>query len=342
MTSGGVATIGQSLEPGCAVNLPHKPAMTPEQIEEVLGGKQLVFLVGAPRSGTTWLQLLLSRSPSIATAQETHLFSAFLSSMVTQWNEDRRTGARVGVVQVLNDAEYCSLLRLASGFVLAKIAQSKPSASVVLDKSPSHVACSREILKAWPEAHFIHIIRDPRSVAASLRVASKSWASQWASSRISTNCERWIADVGRGRQIRSATRNYQEIKYEELIADGPGALMRILRGLGLPSTLDECRRYVDECNIQNLKAGKLDGAPFDVAKMGKESWRIGTTDSWRVELSAWEIALIERLAGPLMSELGFKPASDSRLVSILVGAGCTAKNALRAGKRRLRRLKKRV
>lgn len=304
---------------------------------DVLRGKKLVFLVGAPRSGTTWLQLLLSRSPSVATAQETHLFSAFLSSIVTRWNDDRRTGARVGVVQVLNDDEYRGLLRLASGFVLAKIAQSKSSATVVLDKSPSHVGCSREILEAWPEAHFIHIIRDPHSVVASLRVASKSWASEWASARISTNCERWIADVVRGRQIRSATTNYQEVKYEELITDGPGVLMRIFTGLGVPSSLDECRRYVGECNIQNLKVGKLDGAPFDVAKMGKESWRIGTTDSWRVELSKWEIALVERLTGPLMSELGYAPADGSKAVSVFVGMGWSAWKVARAGKRRLRR-----
>src|SRR5260370_22104903 len=67
------------------------------QVEDVLRGKQLVFLVGAPRSGTTWLQLLLSRSPSVVTAPATHVFSLFLLSMVDQWNLLRNTGYRIGL-----------------------------------------------------------------------------------------------------------------------------------------------------------------------------------------------------------------------------------------------------
>ena len=33
---------------------------------------RLVFLVGLPRSGTTWLQKLLGNHPQIGTAQESH------------------------------------------------------------------------------------------------------------------------------------------------------------------------------------------------------------------------------------------------------------------------------
>lgn len=310
-----------------------------DQTEDVLDGKKLVFLIGAPRSGTTWLQLLLARSPFVVTAQETHLFNVFLSSIVDEWNRLRKGSQRTGVSLVLVDEEFRRLLRNTSGCVLAKIAQSKPSATVVLDKTPDHVRCWREILEAWPQAHFIHIIRDPRSVVASLRVASRSWAASWASSRISRNCDRWIGDVSSGRQIQSVTPNYQEVFYEQLISDGPNVVMRLMTGLGIPSNRDECRRYFEECNIENLRAGKLSGAPFDVAKMNKESWRIGKTDSWRVELSAWEIALVEHLAGPLMSELGFAPANNGRVMAAASSLGWSLWDAARAAKRRLRRFR---
>jgi hypothetical protein len=296
-----------------------RPSADLAQVETdaILKGKRLVFVVGAPRSGTTWLQLLLSRSPAVATAPETHLFNLSLRSMVDEWNRIRITGERIGLNQVLSDQEFQTLLRNTSGFIFARIAQRKPSATVILEKTPNHVNCWREILDLWPDAHFIHIIRDPRSVVASLRVASKTWASQWASSRITPNCERWIADVTNGRQIRRATQNYQEVPYQELISNGPEAVMRILGGLGVTSSLDDCQCYVDECNIENLKAGKLNNAPFDVAGMGRESFRIGTNDSWRIELSTWEIALVERLTGPLMSELGFEPAPRSLFASAM-------------------------
>ena len=314
-----------------------KPLLTHDQAEDILCGKKLVFLVGSPRSGTTWLQLLLSRSPAIATVPETQLFSRYMRSMVEQWNDDRMTGQLTGLTNLLSDEEFRGLLRSTSVFVFAKIAQSKPSATVVLEKTPGHVHCSREILELWPDAHFIHIIRDPRSVAASLRVASKTWASRWASSKVSRSCEGWIADVGNGRQIRSATQNYHEVFYHELISDGPNIVMRLLNTLGVPSSFGDCQRYVDECNIQNLKAGKLDNGPWDVA-MTKVFFGSGTTDSWRAELSAWEIALVEHLAGPLMSELGFKPANGSKAMAALAGMACTSKDAARVVKRRLRNL----
>jgi hypothetical protein len=49
---------------------------------------KLVFLVGAPRSGTSWLQLLLSASPSIATATETYLFATYTQSLFFFGMED--------------------------------------------------------------------------------------------------------------------------------------------------------------------------------------------------------------------------------------------------------------
>ena len=40
--------------------------------------EDLLFIVGSPRSGTTWLQLLLAGHPEVATRGETHLFEHFV------------------------------------------------------------------------------------------------------------------------------------------------------------------------------------------------------------------------------------------------------------------------
>jgi hypothetical protein len=313
--------------------------LTQDRVEDLLRGKRLVFLVGAPRSGTTWLQLLLSRSPFVVTAQETDLFNIFLRPMVDEWNRCRRTGQPLSLSEVLSDEEFRTLLRGVSAFVFAKIAQAKPLATIVLEKTPNHVNYWREILDLWPDAHFIHIIRDPRSVVASLRLASKSWGPAWGSSNSSTISERWVSDVSNGRHIGCATHNYQEVTFQELISDGSEALLRILTKLGVRSNPDECQRYIDECSIHNLKAGRLNDAPFDLARAGKYRFRTGATDSWRFELSKWEISLVERLAGPLMSELGFKPAIHSRIMSTLLGLERAAR---RGAKRRLRSLAERL
>jgi hypothetical protein len=329
--------------PGCTAHFPSVLMMTKlDQAEDALSGKKLAFLVGAPRSGTTWLQLLLSRSPLIATAQETDLFNKFLRPMVEEWNRFRRTGEPAILSEVLSDDEFRSMLHGISAFVFAKIAHGKPSATVVLEKTPNHVNHWREILDLWPDAHFIHIIRDPRSMVASLRHASKTWGPAWGPSKISTIAERWVRDVSDGRKIASATHNYQEITYERLLSDGSGALLQILTRLGVPSTPNDCSRYVDECSIDNLKAGKLNNAPFDLAKAGKYRFRVGGTEGWRSELSTWEIAYVERLAGPLMSELGFEPVNHSRIMSALLGLDRRVKDARGAAKRTLQSLTERL
>jgi hypothetical protein len=288
------------------------------QLQTSIDGKTLVFLVGAPRSGTTWLQLLLARSPEVATAQETHIFSLFLRSMIDEWNRLEKTGERIGLSQLLSRSEFRGLLRNISGYLFAKIAEKKPAARVILDKTPNHVYCWREILDIWPDAHFIHIIRDPRSVVASMRVASRTWASHWASPKVSKNCERWISDVSNGLDIRSATGKYQQVFFRDLASDGPNVVRRLLAGIGVQSSEAECQRYVEECNIDFLRSGTLADAPFDISKMNKESFRLGTVDGWRTELSKYEIAVIEHMAGPLMMKLEFRPAAQGKLLKALL------------------------
>jgi len=290
-----------------------------DRIERALCGKRLAFIVGAPRSGTTWLQLLLSRSPAVATSQETDLFNIFLRPLVDEWNRYRATGMPMVLTEVLSDEDIRSLLRHVSGFVFAKIARARPSATVVLEKTPNHASCWREILELWPDAHFIHIIRDPRSVVASRRAAVKSWGPAWGSSKITSISEIWIKYVSEGRQIRSATDNYQEVMYQELISNAPAVVMRLLGKLGIPANLNDCQRYVDECSIENLKAAKLDNAPFDLRRAGKYRFRNGATDGWRRELSATEIAIVESLAKPLMLDLGFEPVTRSKVISAFAG-----------------------
>jgi hypothetical protein len=306
-----------------------------DQVEDVLFGKQLVFLVGAPRSGTTWLQLLLSRSRWVVTSQETDLFSIYLRPIVGEWNRCRATGTPVILSEVLSNEDFRTLLRSASAFVFAKIARAKPSATVVLEKTPEHVNHCREILELWPDAHFIHIIRDPRSVVASLRHASKTWGPSWGSSKISTIAENWAHDVSNGLKIRSTTNRYQQITYQDLISDGPGALLRLLTGLGVLVSLGECQQYFEECKIDKLKVGQLSDAPFNISNSGKYRFRVGSTDGWRKELSRWEVAVVERVVGPLMLELGFTPETRGMTMRTLMMLDHVARRYRTSVKRRL-------
>ena len=141
----------------------------------------LVFIVGAPRSGTTWLQLLLSQSDRVGTCNETYLFSWYLDSLFRTWDDMKNNSRSIGIHHLISEDAYFAMIRDFAGTILRKIYSAKPSATVCLEKTPGHALSWRNILRIFPDSRFIHIIRDPRAVVASLSSAGKGWGRAWAS-----------------------------------------------------------------------------------------------------------------------------------------------------------------
>lgn len=194
--------------------------------------RRLIFLVGAPRSGTTWLQLLLSATPEIATVNETQLFSVYTRSLFLGWQQNADLLRKHGFHDFLSPDEWLAATRGFIEVLFSKMLERKPTATIVLEKTPAHVRYWREILSIFPDAHFIHLIRDPRAVVASLIAANRTWAKDWASPRTLDNCATWIDDVTAGREIAKATPNYLEVRYEDLIRNGPETLHSTLTWCG--------------------------------------------------------------------------------------------------------------
>jgi hypothetical protein len=279
---------------------------------EIINDKHLVFLVGAPRSGTTWLQLMLSRSKSIATVNETHLFAVYMRSLL-EGNERFQGNPRaIGLGPLLSEAEYRDIIRKFASTVLARILASKPDADVILEKTPSHVKCWRHILDLYPEAKFLHLVRDPRAVVASLKAARKSWGKSWVSSRLIDNCAVWSASVTEGRAIGHATKNYLEVRYEDLKEEGVRTLLSIFKWLDLPSSSSECLKLLADTSIEKLQSANLTNAPWDIASEPQGFYREGATASWHKVLSQFETFLVEAQVRELMTALGYKPEAPSR------------------------------
>src|SRR5699024_3661196 len=100
---------------------------------------QPVFIIGAPRSGTTWLQLLLSQHPAVATCNETHLFSGFLTAAVKTWTQQKESERKIGLHTIFTDDEFYGEIQRLAHRVLERMRSGKPSAQIVLEKTPAHV-----------------------------------------------------------------------------------------------------------------------------------------------------------------------------------------------------------
>ena len=279
----------------------------------------LLFLVGARRSGTNWLERMLTTHPAIAAMpSETYLFSkgvATLSELVQHTNPAERTPGKTFVERGPFLAAVRSLL---DEIFTENRARHGDGARYLLERTPWHATSLPLIAAVYPEARVLHIVRDGRAVARSLL------SMHWGPTTIEEAAGEW-RDCALGGRTGSELfgRGYMEVRYEELLSDPPGGVRAIFDWLGL-----ECDERVAE-----LIAVEAD-ARFNVDPASPEL----RADKWRDELTKSELAGFDRVAGAALAELGYdraSPATSSRRT--VPGRLSRRPKRLRAGAQRARR-----
>lgn len=276
-------------------------------IEASLRNKKLVFIVGSPRSGTTWLRMLLSQSPRVVTTRATHLYSDYFRSFID--SRTRFAGLEAGLNGLVTDAEADQWIREFSTLCFDRAAAQRPDATVIVEKTPGHSTCGADILRLFPNSAFIHVVRDPRAVVVSLRAASRSWGASWAPGQLVDACEMWKSHVDQAQRIADLTTRYCEVIYERLHEDGVGEILRLFEWLGEPITHDVAASYVEACAFNKVRP---DTAALSKKKADKRFFRQGKPDGWRGELTPTEIAAVEHLAGKPMRFFGYEPVARRR------------------------------
>ena len=287
--------------------------------KEKSGGPQHVFIVGCRRSGTTWTMLLLAQHESVVAVQQADFFRrlqrfgrwfltedeygmCLLTSRTADGErapEESKAGlARLPLKQALSRESYYSQVRALATDTYDRFAACNPSARVVVEQTPEYVMCWEEFLRVFPDAFFLHVVRDPRSVFSSFRSAARSWADP---NRFTTDplaaAEEWKREVASGRRIAEATDRYLEISYEDLRENPVENLGRIFGSLALPADPSFLEKAVETCSIERMRksSGVAPGGFF----------RKGEVAGWRQELSSGDVRAIEHVAGDLMGELGY-------------------------------------
>lgn len=285
-------------------------------------GVRLVFLVGAPRSGTTWLQSLLGADPTVVTPQETDLFSTFVAPLQAAWDEqvgrsadEQRARRTKGLPAVLSDADFEDLMATLIRRVLDRVHDLDPAATVIVEKSPSHSRHVDLIARYLPDAAFVHILRDGRDVAASLQAASKGWGSYWAPAATPRAARAWKESV-LGARRAAATGRYTEVRYEDLRAGRTAPLCETFAACGID--LDDARAagLLAEFSLDRMKDGT---APSTIALGGSMAERHdalrepagffghGDTGGWRATWTDDDRLRFDETAGDLLVDLGYEP-----------------------------------
>ncbi len=274
-----------------------------------------LFVVGCPRSGTTWLQLLLAHHPRVATAPETQIFAYYLDHFQRQWREEHdgdtaRLQGRAGLSRLLSQEEFEALCRLNASTVLEKIAAKRPDASIVMEKSPRHALHAEFIRRLFPDALFLNVVRDPRDVVTSLMAAARSWGRSWAPPNAIDAARMWREHILAARRVSGA--GYREVRYERLTAEPVAEVQGILAWLGLPAGRAECEEAVAACELSKLREGDTSKLPVPGERSPREFFRSGQAGGWREQLGRADVRIVEHVCAGLMDELGYERTARVR------------------------------
>lgn len=280
---------------------------------------QAVFVVGAPRSGTTWLQQLLALHPDVATAGEMHVIC---EGVATLFANHEGNDPYSGLSGWVTRPELATLARaLIDGIMVRLRDTSRPTATRVLDKTPDHVPYAALLAELYPDASFVHIIRDGRAAAAS---AQRLWSWNEGYREHGRTAARWRDAVLDCRRHLSGLR-YVEVRYEDLVRDTAGQLRRVLAAVGLPFDEDFLGEVV-----------RFGSIPVNVSPSARPP------SAEPPELPATVEREMLRAAGDLLVELGYVDEQRSaRLLAerswrdAAAGTGAVARRGVQGLRRRL-------
>lgn len=271
---------------------------------ERLGDDDLLFIVGAPRSGTTWLQLLFAQHAAVATEGETHLFEHFVGPALRNWDTLDEAPREMGPGLVMEREKFVERQRQFAREVYARTAG--PDTRLVVDKTPGHALWIDEILTVFPEARVLHLVRDPRDVAASMMAASRGWGASWAPGTAFEAAWMWCEHVRGARTGTERASEARELRYEDLYERPAAELNALFSWLGLDASIGLVERAVEETRIDRLRDGDAE-APWDVEDEPDGFFRKGGAGNWRTDLARSQVAVIEYVCQDLMEEFGYRP-----------------------------------
>jgi hypothetical protein len=290
------------------------------RLDRNYSGSNLLFVVGCPRSGTTWIQRLLATHPCVRTGQESDLFDLYVGPQLRTWRQelaiDSSGRGGVGLACYFTDTEFRELLKDYVLRLLGPMVGNLQAGELFLEKTPSHVLYVEEIHSLLPRARFIHVLRDARDTVASLLSASRTWGRTWAPRRAGTAAATWVSHVEAGRQAQRAlpAAQFFEVRYEAMHTCGLDVLRQLVGWLGLPWTDSEMRAALERNSPDAARAGQGTPIPLGgefatsagpVVREPDGFIRQARAGTWRHDLTFVEKLAVWRAAHATMAEVGY-------------------------------------
>lgn len=264
--------------------------------------KQYLFIIGAPRSGTTWLQLMIGAHPQVCTSVELTIYDRYTGPWIETWKREmREKETRPGLPLFWTDEDFYEFLRLFLDNIYERMLITKPDATHILDKRPSYSEYVADIHTLLPNARFIHLLRDGRDVAASMMAAARDlW---FMTDTMPKAASKWKEKVQQAQRAKEFEGQYLEVRYEELLTNGLETLKSLFDFCRLPVDESLVKAIFEEHSFEKLQVTRK--AASEEYKMPEKFYRKGKSGSWREDLSPAQMQRFDEMAGDLLRELGY-------------------------------------
>jgi hypothetical protein len=284
-----------------------------------------LIVLGVGRSGTTLLRVMLDRNSQLAIPDE----SFFMLPLA------RRHRGRVNA-----DAFYADLRRLprlrewdiapedvrprlrdgmTTGEAISSIFETyaakhgKPRWG---DKTPLYMQHLPLLGRLFPDARWVHLVRDGRDAALSFLALPPGFSGEtWAQPRtVGQFAARWKVEIDAARALgRRAGGRYLELRYEDLVADPMRQIGRICEFASLP--LEPAMvEYAGELDVSNLPQHQRLAQP-----------PTANVRDWRTEMAPVDARAFEEIAGDVLASSGYELLDAERHYPTLKGRRALAR-----------------
>lgn len=280
-----------------------------------------IFIGGSPRSGTTLVRTMLNTHPDIAIPRETR-FLPFIWENRERWkgiDTDDDLRRRLARVIAKSDWSLAERFEVPPAELAKRLAKDPRTLGSVIgtcyvayaevtgkqrwgDKRPMYARYLDAVFAFFPDSQFVNIVRDPRAAVASMRKLG------WFEGHIAPGIELWDRSLRAVEPWRKSLHDDQfyDLRYENLIDDPKQELGEVARFLGLDAdsvpTMLSYHEHVDETA---MKYHSQLTKPVSADSL----------HSWETEMSADEVALVEKVAAPSMLRFGYEPVQGGKAPS---------------------------
>ena len=302
----------------------------------------MFFLVGRSKSGTSWLMRLLNSHPEILCRGEGKFFgegrSNALHGALARSKELKRWLSHNPWTLRDEDPNLDDIVANTISYLMQEKLR-KTNKKIVGDKSPfTTPGVVEEISSICPGAKVVHIVRDGRDVAVSSvhhqwnnatdqggrrklsreKVAKReayrkdpeifgaSGESIFAGEHVAEIARSWSTSVSKAMADAALLGdNYFQVRYEDLLTEPVGEVMRLLEFLGVDSDEEVARGCVEAASFEQLSGGRTKGE-----EASSSFFRKGISGDWKNHFSEEDRRVFKEEAGELLIRLGYEDDLD--------------------------------